>query len=46
TWCGLKKRWLNQKAQIQSRRFPSWDENWTEGVKIAWLNAYVQVFGK
>lgn len=46
TWCGLKRRWLNQKAQIEKRRFPSWNENWTDAVKVAWLNAYVQVFGK
>ena len=48
TWSGLKRRWINGETKHKEFRplLPLWNEDWAGDIKVAWLNAYSNVYGK
>jgi len=46
SWYNIRRRWHGPIPKKQIRQLPPWNEKWSDDVKLAWLNAYGQVFGK
>ena len=45
SWYNIRRRWHGPIRKKQIRQLPPWNEQWSDDVKLAWLNTYGQVFG-